>query len=192
MTAIKPARRALPALDLAFRVDATLPSSLLALAGAAADARAGESFWTERLGRWLEALGPDLPTDLRATSYSLGLRLSDDAAIARLNEQWRGGSGPTDVLAFAAREEAPPPPPPDEAGASGPLVALELGDIIISLETAARQSEAIGHGPAREVLFLASHGLLHLLGWDHPDEDALAAMLERQERLITLTESASI
>jgi rRNA maturation RNase YbeY len=61
---------------------------------------------------------------------------------------------------------------------------LELGDIVISLETAARQAEAGGTGLEAELLFLASHGLLHLLGWDHPDEPSLTAMLARQETLI--------
>ncbi len=63
---------------------------------------------------------------------------------------------------------------------------LELGDIILSVETAVRQAPDHGHGPVRELLFLASHGLLHLLGWDHPDEGSLAAMLARQEALIEI------
>ncbi len=61
---------------------------------------------------------------------------------------------------------------------------LELGDIVISLETAARQA---GEGPGaleHELLFLASHGLLHLLGWDHPDEASLTAMLTLQQDLL--------
>jgi len=61
---------------------------------------------------------------------------------------------------------------------------LELGDIVISLETAARQAAAADTSLEAELLFLASHGLLHLLGWDHPDADSLAAMLCRQEALI--------
>ena len=63
--------------------------------------------------------------------------------------------------------------------------ALELGDIVISLETASRQAAAAGTSLEAELLFLASHGLLHLLGWDHPDEASLTAMLCRQEALIT-------
>ena len=55
---------------------------------------------------------------------------------------------------------------------------------MISLETAARQAPDHGHSLREEVLFLASHGLLHLLGWDHPDDASLAAMLARQERLL--------
>jgi len=55
---------------------------------------------------------------------------------------------------------------------------------VISLETATRQAAEHGHSQERELLFLASHGLLHLLGWDHPDEASLAAMLARQEALL--------
>ena len=62
--------------------------------------------------------------------------------------------------------------------------ALELGDIVISLETAARQAPEHGHSLEQELLFLASHGLLHLVGWDHPDDASLAAMLARQELLL--------
>ena len=85
----------------------------------------------------------------------------------------------------------PPLPPPRSC--RGPVVnpqraalpgPLELGDIVISVETAARQAREHDHPLERELRFLASHGLLHLLGWDHPDEESLAAMLERQERLL--------
>ena len=62
--------------------------------------------------------------------------------------------------------------------------ALELGDIVISLETAARQAPDQGHSLAQELQFLASHGLLHLLGWDHPDDASLQAMLARQDQLL--------
>jgi probable rRNA maturation factor len=133
---------------------------------------------------------------LRSEAYCLGLSLVDDAEIAALNRDWRHKDGPTDVLAFAAQdeglEEAPPMPMPvwDEgpervgSEAGWPGEPLELGDIVISVATAARQASEHGHSLVRELLFLASHGLLHLLGWDHPDEDSLAAMLERQEALL--------
>jgi probable rRNA maturation factor len=98
------------------------------------------------------------------------------------------------VLAFAAQDDdldgAPPMPLPpgladdDEEDLDGEAEPLELGDIVISLDTAARQASEHGHSLERELLFLASHGLLHLLGWDHPDEASLAAMLSRQERLL--------
>lgn len=61
---------------------------------------------------------------------------------------------------------------------------LELGDIVISLDTAARQASDHSQSLVQELQFLASHGLLHLLGWDHPDAASLEAMLQRQDKLL--------
>jgi len=141
----------------------------------------GEKRWQALLCRWLADLQPELPAGLRAPAYSLGLQFCDDASIAALNGTWRQKPGPTDVLAFAAQEGGPDQPQPLPPGEP-----LELGDIVISLETAARQRDP-AQGLDQELLFLASHGLLHLLGWDHPDDQQLAAMLERQQRLLALS-----
>ncbi len=173
-----------PALDLALDLDPALADPLLREAGPLADAAAAPELWEGHLQRWLAELAAELPARLRASEYSLSLSLCSDATIAELNETWRAKAGPTDVLAFAACEDdaaGPPPLPPASETGGEPL---ELGDIVISLETAARQAGEEGHGLKRELLFLASHGLLHLLGWDHPDEASLAAMLARQERLL--------
>jgi probable rRNA maturation factor len=171
-----------PEIDLAFHLEpgatdgATPPEPL-------ADPDRAEALWCVHLSAWLAQLLPELPPPLRAAGYSLGLELMGDATIAELNQAWRRHSGPTDVLAFAAQEEAPPAPPGVEPD------WLELGDIVISLDTARRQAEAAGHGLAEELLFLASHGLLHLLGWDHPDEGSLKAMLARQTALLAASPS---
>lgn len=144
-----------------------------------------QQVWHQYLSVWLQQLQPGLPPALRSGAYTLGLTLCDDAEIGQLNRHWRGLEGPTDVLAFAI-QEAPMPLPPALPGEEEGQ-PLELGDIVISVETARRQARAEGHSLSRELLFLASHGLLHLLGWDHPDEPALAAMLERQEALLAAT-----
>ena len=174
-------------IDLALHLEPGLAPPLCKAAGALADPERAAALWHRRLETWLADLAPTLPPRLRAAGYSLSLSLCDDPAIAALNEEWRQRPGPTDVLAFAACDEAEegPPLPLPPAGMEGEE-PLELGDIVISLETAARQAQEEGHGLERELLFLASHGLLHLLGWDHPDEASLAAMLARQERLLTL------
>jgi probable rRNA maturation factor len=83
--------------------------------------------------------------------YDVALRLCGDAAIRELNRAWRGKDKPTDVLAFAQREA----PHADQA---------LLGDLVISIDTARRQAR---HGLPAELLHLASHGLCHLLGYDH-------------------------
>jgi len=178
-----------PELDLALRIETgdgdPLPaelSDLLARAGAYTGA-AAEGHWQPLLSQWLAQLAGELPAELHASAYSLGLLLTDDASITALNGEWRQRPEPTDVLAFAAQEEGedgmPVQPLPGELEA-----ALELGDIVISLETAARQAEDHDHSLAEELLFLASHGLLHLLGWDHPDEASLAVMLAWQDKIM--------
>lgn len=179
---------ALPELDLAFDVDPELEPSLALPAGLLADPLAGADRWHGLLCAWLAALAAELPERLAAPSYCLGLSLVGDAEIADLNGSWRQQAQPTDVLAFAAQDEGaaglPPLPPLPAQLNDGDGEPLELGDIVISLETAARQAGDHGHSLERELLFLASHGLLHLLGWDHPDEASLAAMLARQEQLL--------
>ncbi|MEB3193689.1 MAG: rRNA maturation RNase YbeY [Cyanobacteriota bacterium] len=169
-------------IDLAFAVDPPVePGGAWASADPLIAAEGAEATWSACVGRWLTLLAPELPGRLQAPAYSLGLSLVDDAAIAALNSSWRQKEGPTDVLAFAAQEGAPPLPDPS---GSGPL---ELGDIVISLDTAARQAQEAGHDLPQELLFLATHGLLHLLGWDHPDAPSLEAMLSRQNDLLSQT-----
>lgn len=205
-TASKPAASDL---DLAFSSDDDLAEELLNLAGPLADPLAGADLWHERLSAWLDDLQADLPEALQSEAYSLGLQLVSDASIAALNQDWRSTSGATDVLAFAAQDDdlegalpMPLPPQPEGPGPGnepdeqaddddwGPAFgSVELGDIVISLDTAARQAPEHGHSLEQELLFLASHGLLHLLGWDHPDDASLAAMLARQEELLAAGQS---
>lgn len=177
-------------LDLAFSAAEELNPAILAAAGPWADPLTADARWQVLLAGWLGDLVAELPASLRAEAYSLGLSLVDDATIANLNAAWRGHAQATDVLSFAAQDsgddDAPamPLPPEAEDGCDAGLDALELGDIVISLDTAVAQAAEQGHSLERELLFLASHGLLHLLGWDHPDDASLAAMLARQESLI--------
>ncbi len=191
----------MPDLDLAFEADPDLPAALLEQAGLLAEPYAGSERWHQLFSLWLAELADELPERLQAQAYCVGLGLVDDTAIAELNSDWREKNGPTDVLAFAAQDEgddglAFPMPSGMDDGADDDdeweEPGLELGDIVISLETAARQAGEHGNDLPRELLFLASHGLLHLLGWDHPDETQLAAMLERQDRLIHAAQLAGL
>lgn len=132
--------------------------------------------WDNWFRRWLEVLGSELPP---AVGYELSLRLSDDSQIQALNARYRDRDMPTDVLAFAALEVQCPQPYQARS-----LFPLYLGDIIISVETARRQARNQGHSLEIELATLATHGLLHLLGWDHPDSESLGKMLARQETLL--------
>lgn len=131
--------------------------------------------WQDWFSLWLEHLQPELTT---TGAYELCLRLTDDAEIQSLNAQYRQKDQPTDVLAFAALEVETPQ---FEHQAEMPLY---LGDIVISVETARSQAQQEGHSLQQELAWLSAHGLLHLLGWDHPDDESLVAMLAKQETLL--------
>jgi len=131
--------------------------------------------WQTWFQQWLERLQPDLPAPL---GYELSLRLTDDVEIQQLNADYRQKDQPTDVLAFAALE-VNAPDIPDRAAEP-----LYLGDLVISVEMAQRQADAAGHALTIELAWLAAHGLLHLLGWDHPDDAQLTAMLAQQAELL--------
>lgn len=132
--------------------------------------------WQAWFQCWLENLQDDLPP---ASGYELSLRLTNDAEIHALNAQYRQQNKPTDVLAFAALENNFPLP--NELRSQLPLY---LGDIVISVDTATRQANQQQHSLPIELAWLAAHGLLHLLGWDHPDDDSLNQMLSKQVNLL--------
>lgn len=100
--------------------------------------------------------------------------------IRVINRDFRGKDKPTDVISFALEEMTE-----DEIdiipAADMPRV---LGDIIISVEKAKEQAEDYGHSFSRELGFLALHGFLHLLGYDHMTEQDEAAMFGRQDELL--------
>ena len=132
--------------------------------------------WEDWFKTWLVALQPNRsPID----SYELSLRLTGDREMQHLNYQYRQQDQPTDVLAFAALEAAFSPPQALQS-----TLPLYLGDIVISVGTAQRQAEAQKHPLEVELAWLAAHGLLHLLGWDHPDDESLNRMLKQQQVLL--------
>ena len=100
----------------------------------------------------------------------LSVALVDDPAIRELNRDWRGKKRATDVLSFSLLEG-------ESTGHRGKL----LGDIVISVETAARQAAARHRGLDEEVARLVVHGLLHILGHDH-EADADSRVMEAEQR----------
>ncbi|MFN4280336.1 rRNA maturation RNase YbeY [Thermosynechococcus sp.] len=126
--------------------------------------------WQAWFRTWIAMVEPN-----QGKAYEVTLRLTTDAEIQALNSRYRDRDTPTDVLAFATRDDALPLP----------LEEPEyLGDIIISGDTARRQAMEAGHSLSTEITWLACHGLLHLLGWDHPDEGQLWQMLTQQARCL--------
>lgn len=100
--------------------------------------------------------------------------LTDDAAIHTMNRVYRSVDRPTDVLSFPAREGERVLQIPDGY----------LGDIAISVDTAKRQAEEYGHSFSRELSFLTVHGMLHLLGYDHMNENDRMRMFALQDQIL--------
>lgn len=134
--------------------------------------------WQDWFNIWLNSSKVDLPS---AKSYELSVLFTDDDSMTEFNNQYRHKKQPTDVLAFAALENEMVLP--QELSAS-----LYLGDIVISLDTAFAQALEQNHSLITELSWLATHGLLHLLGWDHPDDQSLEKMLQKQGNLLKLVD----
>ena len=108
----------------------------------------------------------------------IGIELTDDETIHVYNREYRGVDRPTDVLSFPCFEGEQLIGIPDG----------HLGDIMISVETAARQAEELGHSTEREILFLAIHGTLHILGYDHMQPEDEEIMLAKQRQILKIAE----
>lgn len=105
------------------------------------------------------------------------ITLVDEAQMAHLHEQWMDLPGPTDVMSFPMDELRPG----DADQESGPG---QLGDVVLCPEVARQQAEKAGHSTADELLLLTTHGLLHLLGFDHAEPAEEREMFELQRTLL--------
>ena len=110
------------------------------------------------LGRWLASVAP------RRARGAVTIALVPDGRVRALNRQYRRKDRPTDVLSFPAGEPG------------------VLGDVVIATGVARKQARAAGHSFATELRVLALHGLLHLLGYDHDQDQGEMARLERRLR----------
>ncbi|HAN21694.1 MAG: rRNA maturation RNase YbeY [Clostridiales bacterium GWF2_36_10] len=104
--------------------------------------------------------------------FEVNLTVCDNDYIHELNKQHRGKDAPTDVLSFPFYDF------------DTPEVTTLLGDIIISIDKAKEQAATYGHSLKRELCFLAVHSALHLLGYDHEDEEEREMMEQKQKELL--------
>ena len=95
------------------------------------------------------------------------ITITSDLHIRELNKKYRDIDKPTDVLSF-------------------PMEYPVLGDIVISLKNAQEQADSIGHSLLRELSFLATHGTLHLLGYDHHSQEDEAVMIQKQQHIMMI------
>lgn len=105
-------------------------------------------------------------------TVELSVMLCNDEFICKLNKEWRGEDHPTDVLSMS--QHVP----------ELKLPVLMMGDIVISVETAARQAAERGHSLLDEIRILVIHGMLHLLGFDHELSDEAEKEMEEEEELL--------
>jgi probable rRNA maturation factor len=110
------------------------------------------------LASWLRSVAPS------RTRGALTVAIVPDARVRALNRRYRRKDKPTDVLSFPAGERG------------------LLGDVVIAGGVARRQAREAGHGVQTELRVLALHGLLHLLGYDHEQDDGRMARIERRLR----------
>lgn len=106
----------------------------------------------------------------------LSISFVDEEEIQAINRDYRDKDKVTDVISFSLEEDEP-----EIEGLDMPRV---LGDIIICLEVAKEQAESYNHSLSRELWFLALHGFLHLLGYDHMTEEDEKEMFSRQDEIL--------
>ncbi|MGC6494324.1 MAG: rRNA maturation RNase YbeY [Myxococcota bacterium] len=138
------------------------------------DASVTERLDDARLVRDLERMLASLDLD----QPLLSVVLCDDARISELNASWRQKDGPTDVLSFPQQEY--------------PVTGGILGDLVVSLDTAARQAEELGHDLEVEVRVLCAHGLSHLMGHTHNGDEDREVMQAAEVQLLNAIGSSGV
>ncbi|WP_114906066.1 rRNA maturation RNase YbeY [Ornithinimicrobium murale] len=106
----------------------------------------------------------------------LAITLVDESAMEALHVQWMDLPGPTDVMSFPMDELRP--------GSDTETTDGVLGDVVLCPVVARRQAKEAGHSVADEILLLTTHGILHLLGFDHAEPDEEREMFELQRTLL--------
>ncbi|NLC69468.1 MAG: rRNA maturation RNase YbeY [Clostridiaceae bacterium] len=114
----------------------------------------------------------------------ISILLVDDKEIFELNNRLRGIDSPTDVLSFPIVEMKNGTIISTLGDMDPDSKSILMGDIVISIETAYKQAEEYGHTFEREIAFLTTHGVFHLLGYDHDDSKSEEAMIGRQEAVL--------
>jgi probable rRNA maturation factor len=145
-------------------------------AGIAVEVQVAPEFASAISEERLRAAG-EAVLDQEGASGEVTLVITGDEGIRELNREYLGVDAPTDVLSFSAQEEAGDFVVAPEAGGY-------LGDVIVSYPRALAQAAEQGHAVEQELNLLIVHGILHLLGYDHAEEEQKAVMWGRQEAIL--------
>lgn len=113
--------------------------------------------------------------------YEISVTITDNSQIREINREFREIDKETDVLSFPMLEFSEPEMPLEEEETDE---IMPLGDIVISLEKAAAQATEYSHSTQREIAFLTVHSMLHLLGYDHIEEEDRLKMREREKQIM--------
>ncbi len=141
--------------------------------------------------RWVRLARMVLEEEQVPGGAELSLIFVDENAIADLNERFLGGSGPTDVLAFPMDDDIVPAGRQPDQGGRGPGSPSEpgeppamIGDVVVCPAYAQREAESRRKPLDDELALLVVHGVLHLLSYDHAEEQETEAMQRRERELL--------
>ena len=116
--------------------------------------------------------------------FEVSISFVNNQEMRSLNKEYRNIGKETDVLSFPLVEFIEEELNTEDEDAEYIEEEIALGDIVISMEKAAEQSEEYGHSFKRELAFLLVHGMLHLLGYDHDEEASEGEMFDKQEEIL--------
>lgn len=135
-----------------------------------------EYFEEEKIKEYIEYILKNEKENFNEKDFYVSFMLTDNKVIHEINKEYRGIDRPTDVISFAY----------NETENIGPVEIV--GDIIISIDKVREQAKEFGHSDKREFYYLLTHGMLHILGYDHMKDDEKLVMREKEERYLSAYE----
>ena len=128
-----------------------------------------EYYDEDKIKEYLEYILKNEKDDFDSKTYYISFMLTTNPVIHKINKEYRNVDRPTDVISFAY----------NETENIGPMEVV--GDIIISIDKVKEQAKEYGHSDKREFFYLLTHGMLHILGYDHIEADERKIMREKEE-----------
>lgn len=151
-------------------------------------------------GGWIGNVAAAALDGIGKSGEGLSVVIADDETVAELNRTHRGLDETTDVLSFSYQHSGTyhgddaqdSGPPTTDDFILPPEVDQDLGEIVISYPQAERQAAQVGHSVQKELAVLLAHGILHLLGYDHEDDEEAAEMKHREQKAVDAIVSAGL
>ena len=131
-----------------------------------------EYYDEDKIREYIEFIMREEKSDFDSKTYYISFMLTNNEELHKINREYRNVDRPTDVISFAY----------NETENVGPIEVV--GDIIISIDKVREQASEFGHSQVREFFYLLTHGMLHILGYDHIKDDEKLIMREKEERYL--------